>query len=102
MVAAMVWVGAQDLPTEVIRYADRVLHNGHVLTMDQDMPPFSVTEAVAIRDGRIMAVGEDSRILRMAGPDTERVDLAGKTLMPGFVDTHSHPNSYALSHHARE
>jgi predicted amidohydrolase YtcJ len=102
MVGTMVWVGAQDLPPEVIRYADRVLHNGHVLTMDQDMPPFSVTEAVAIRDGRIMAVGEDSRILRMAGPDTERVDLAGKTLMPGFVDTHSHPNSYALSHHARE
>jgi len=96
------FLSGQDLPPEVIRYADMILHNGKVLTMDQDMPPFTVTEAVAIREGKIMAVGQDSRILRMAGPDTEKVDMAGRTILPGFVDSHSHPNSYALSHHARE
>ncbi|MEE2821420.1 MAG: amidohydrolase family protein [Acidobacteriota bacterium] len=95
-------VNGQDLPPEVIRYADMIMHTGQVLTMDHDMPPFLVTEAIAIRDGRIMAVGKDNRILRMAGPDTKKVDLAGKTVLPGFVDSHSHPNSYALSHHARE
>lgn len=41
------WVAqAQDLPPEVLRYADMVLYNGHVLTMDQDQPPFNVTQAV--------------------------------------------------------
>jgi len=93
---------AQDLPPEVLRYADMVLYNGHVLTMDQDQPPFNVTQAVALQDGRILAVGEDDRILRMAGPNTVRVDLDGKAVLPGIVDTHSHPNSYALRHYEKE
>ena len=99
------WLGfaqAQNLPAEVLRYADMVLYNGQILTMDRDQPPITVTEAVALRDGRILAVGEDDRILQMAGPDTARVDLAGKTVTPGFVDTHSHPNSYALRHYRDE
>ena len=66
---------AQDLPPEVLRYADMVLYNGHVLTMDRDQPPITVVEALALRDGRIMAVGEEDRILKMAGPKTVKVDL---------------------------
>jgi len=93
---------AQDLPPEVLRYADMVLYNGHVLTMDQDQPPVNVTQAVALQDGRVLAVGEDDRILRMAGPNTVRVDLDGKAVLPGIVDTHSHPNSYALRHYEKE
>ena len=93
---------AQSLPPEVLRYADMVLYNGQVLTMDRDQPPINVTQAVAVRDGRILAVGEDDRILKMAGPDTVRVDLEGKAVVPGFVDTHSHPNSYALRHYRDE
>ncbi|MCK5352649.1 hypothetical protein KAJ77_08710, partial [bacterium] len=88
----------QELPPEVLSYADIVLYNGQVLTMDRDQPPINVTQAVAVRDGRILAVGEDDRILQMAGPNTLQVDLQGKAVMPGVVDTHSHPNSYALFH----
>jgi len=63
-----VWVAqAQDLAPEVLHYAEMVFYNGHVLTMDRDQPPFTVTEALAVRDGRILAVGDDDRILRMAG-----------------------------------
>ena len=93
---------AQNLPPEVLRFADMVLYNGQVLTMDRDQPPINVTQAVAVRDGRILAVGEDDRILKMAGPNTVRVDLGGKAVVPGFVDTHSHPNSYALRHYRDE
>ena len=89
---------AQDLPAEVLRYADLVLYNGYILTMDQDQPPINVAEGVAVRDGRILAVGDDDRILKMAGPNTEKIDLEGKSVMPGVIDTHSHPNSYALFH----
>ena len=93
---------AQDLPPEVLRYADTILYNGQVLTMDRDQPPITVVEAVALRDGKIMAVGENDRILSMAGPDTARVDLDGKTVIPGVVDTHSHPNAYAVRHYSSE
>ena len=93
---------AQQLPPEVVEYADRVLYNGYVLTMDSDKPPFTVAQAVAIRDGRIMAVGEDDRISRMAGPNTLRTNLRGKAVIPGIVDTHSHPNRYALRHYEQE
>jgi predicted amidohydrolase YtcJ len=75
-----------------------VLYNTQVLTMDRDRPPINVVQAVAVRDGRILAVGENDRILGMAGPATLKVDLDGKAVLPGFVDTHSHPNSYALFH----
>ena len=87
---------AQDLPPEILRYADLVLYNGQVLTMDRDQPPINVTEAVAIRDGRILAAGDDDRILQMAGPDTQRVDLEGKAVVPGFVDTHAHMDREGL------
>ena len=89
---------AQQLPEEVIRYADRVFYNGQVLTMDGDGTNFSVAQAVAIRDGRIMAVGNDARTLRMAGPETVKIDLEGRTLMPGVIDTHSHPEGAAKRH----
>ncbi len=98
-----VWaVQAQDLPAEVLRYADTVLYNGQVMTMDRDQPPINVVQAIALRDGRVLAVGESDRILKMAGPDTIRVDLEGKTVIPGVVDTHSHPNQYALRHYRDE
>lgn len=93
---------AQQLPPEVLRYADTVLYNGQVLTMDRDQPPINVTQAIAVRDGRILAVGDSDRILKMAGPDTIRVDLEGRAVIPGFIDTHSHPNRYALSHYREE
>lgn len=67
--------------------SDLILHNGKILTVDSD---FSVAEAVAVRSGRFAVVGEDERVLATAGPDTRIVDLNGKTVLPGFNDTHSH------------
>jgi predicted amidohydrolase YtcJ len=64
-----------------------VLLNGKVRTMD---PRSSVAEAVAIRGGKILAVGDSATIRSMAGPGTRTVDLAGKTVVPGLIDTHTH------------
>jgi hypothetical protein len=71
-----------DIPDVLIRYADLVMFNGQVLTVDVE---FSVAEAVAVRDGRILAVGGDDQVLALAGPGTERVDLAGRTVTPGYI-----------------
>ncbi len=80
-------VAQQSLPPEVIAYPDLVFHNGKVLTADEK---FTIAEAVAVRDGKFLAVGTNERILAMAGPKTQRFDLAGRSLLPGFVDTHLH------------
>ena len=72
---------------KVLGYPDLILHNGRIVTADA---AFTIAEAVAIRDGRFLAVGRSDEILRLAGPDTEMVDLAGKTVLPGLIDTHAH------------
>jgi len=69
-------------PHLLIKYADLILFNGMVLTVDQN---FSSTEAIAVRDGRVLAVGNSSDMLALAGPETIRVDLKGRTATPGFI-----------------
>ena len=88
-------VSQQALPPEVIAYADLILHNGKILTADDR---FTIAQAVAIRDGKFLAVGQNSRILAMAGPVTQKIDLRGKTVTPGFLDTHYHLDDYAIRH----
>ncbi len=80
-----------DLPPEVLHYADMIVYNGKVLTADDD---FTVAEALAVRDGKFLAVGDSSRIQRMAGPNTRQIDLQGKTVIPGIIDTHFHLDRY--------
>ncbi len=67
--------------------ADVIYHNARVITID---PQFGVAQAVAIADGKILAVGTDADIRKLAGSSTKQVDLGGKTLMPGFYDNHIH------------
>ena len=67
--------------------ADRVFINGKVLTMASKTP---MAQAVAIKDGRILAIGSTSRITRFQGDATQITDLNGKVLMPGFFQTHAH------------
>jgi predicted amidohydrolase YtcJ len=85
----------QDLPPEVLAYPQTILFGGKILTVDDR---FSMVQALAIRGERILAVGDDARILKMVGPDTEKIDLQGKTVIPGLIDTHYHLGDYVLRH----
>lgn len=69
-------------------FADTVLFNGEVFTVDARQP---WAEAVAVTDGRIVAVGDNETILAYADEATTRVDLDGMLLLPGFQDAHIHP-----------
>lgn len=80
---ASVCAAAQSTATT----ADAIYINGKVLTVDAGN---RTAEAVAVRDGRIQAVGRRGDIEALAGPGTRVVDLQGKTMIPGFVDAHSH------------
>lgn len=67
--------------------ADLILCNARVLTMDPARP---TATAVAVQSGRIAAVGDDGAIMALAGPATRVIDAGGRTVLPGFVESHLH------------
>lgn len=67
-------------------FADLILINGNVITLEEKL-----AEAVAVRDGKIIFVGLSEDCLSYKGSDSEIIDLNGKTLMPGFIESHGHP-----------
>ena len=67
--------------------ADLALINGKIITVDEQ---FSYAEAVSVKDGKIQVVGSTAEIKKLTGPETEVVDLKGKTVMPGLYDSHLH------------
>jgi hypothetical protein len=73
--------------------ADLVLLNGNVLTVDADD---SVAEAVAVKNGRIVAVGDSGEVSKTIGKETRIIDLKGRTVLPGLIDSHMHPGSYGV------
>jgi len=68
--------------------ADAIYTGGPILTMRGASPEYA--EALAVKDGTILAVGRKADVARHSGPTTRQVDLAGHTLLPGFIDTHGH------------
>lgn len=79
------------VPPAAGEYADMILMNGNILTVD---PEDSIVAAVAVKDGRIVATGSYRTIEQLRGPATVAVDLKGKTVTPGFVDSHLHMHYY--------
>jgi len=67
--------------------SELVLYNGRITTLDRQRPE---AEAVAMRDGRFVAVGGEREVMASAGPDAKRVDLKGRRVIPGLIDSHMH------------
>ena len=67
---------------------DLILFNGNIITIDQRRPR---AQAVAIADGRFLAVGANEKVRALATGRTKKIDLAGATVVPGFIDAHTHP-----------
>ncbi len=74
--------------------ADTVLINGKILTVDDQS---SIRDAIAVRGGRILAVGSTADIRKLTGPSTRSIDLQGRTVIPGLIDSHLHAIRAALS-----
>ena len=81
-VAGVALLQAQQAPP-----ADIVLTNGKIITVDDR---FSIAQAIAIRGDRFVAVGTNQDITRLAGPNTRRIDLRGRAVVPGLIDNHAH------------
>jgi predicted amidohydrolase YtcJ len=73
--------------------ADTIFQGGKIVTVD---PQFRVADSLAIRGDRILGAGSRAEIARLAGPATRRIDLQGKTVLPGLIDSHVHAAEAAL------
>ncbi len=82
--AAPAWAQAPDV----------VLVNGKIVTVDQQS---SIRQALAVRDGKIVALGSTPEIQKLAGPKSRVIDLQGRTVIPGLIDSHLHAIRAALS-----
>jgi len=94
---------AQDistLPAAIIQYADTVYINSTIVTLDDhtmNANPGTIAQAMAVRDERIIGLGTNDEMLKYAGPETKVVDLLGKMMIPGIVESHVHPQGAALN-----
>ena len=74
---------------------DTILYNGRIWTVDEKLPR---AEALAISNGRIFAIGTNDEVLALVAPGTRKIDLAWKTVLPGFNDAHAHPIYSGVEH----
>ena len=79
--------------------ADFIFYNGKIVTVDDK---FTVAEALAVKAGKIAAVGSTAEVEKVAGDSTVRIDLKGKSVIPGLIDTHSHVHDYAVGNFGKE
>jgi predicted amidohydrolase YtcJ len=73
---------------------DLIILNGKVITVDKD---FSIAEAIAVKDGKIVAVGKTNDIRKLIGESTEVLDLKGETMLPGINDAHAHLGMFGIA-----
>src|SRR5438552_10553182 len=73
---------------------DLILHNAKIATVDST---FSIKQAMAIQGNRIVSVGDDGEVLKLKGPRTRLLDLHGRLVLPGLIDSHTHPTGAAMT-----
>ena len=75
------------------RAVDLIVHHGKIVSVDDR---FSIYEAMAVTDGKIVAIGSNDEILKSKSDQTQLVDLGGKVVLPGLIDSHTHPTGASM------
>lgn len=92
MLLATIWCATAVAQT--CQDADLLLHNGHIVTMNAAQ---SVVGAMTVRDGRILALGDNNTLARCATSRIQSLDLHGRTVLPGLIDVHTHAMEWVKS-----
>ncbi|MFN8546322.1 MAG: amidohydrolase family protein [Candidatus Binatia bacterium] len=82
----------------MLGYPETIVHNAKIVTVDDhsfESKVGTVAKAMAVRDGKILALGTDEDIKALAGPKTKVINLGGRTVVPGFIAVHNHPMDWA-------
>ena len=100
IVLATGWGWAQQANVAAkLGYPQMIVYNGKVVTVDDasfESRVGTIVQAMAIRDGKILATGNNAEIRALAGPQTQSIDLQGRTVLPSFIMTHEHPTDWAF------
>ena len=84
----------------LLGYPDLIVHNAKIVTMDDatfESRVGTIGQAMALRGDKVLAVGSNSEIRALAGPQTRQMDLKGRTVLPSFIMTHEHPTDWAFA-----
>jgi predicted amidohydrolase YtcJ len=90
-----------QVPALVLAYPEIIVHNGRIVSMDDRTltdKVGTIAQALAVRNGTILAMGANAEVLALRGPKTRVIDLKGRTVLPGIIDPHSHFHDYANAH----
>ncbi|MCH7979067.1 MAG: amidohydrolase family protein [Acidobacteria bacterium] len=90
------WAQQTDV-NSLLGHPQMILHNGKIVSMDDDSFEArvgTITQAMAVRDGKILATGSNDVIRALAGPETQSIDLQGRTVLPSLILTHEHPTDW--------
>ncbi|HWP84663.1 MAG TPA: amidohydrolase family protein [Terriglobia bacterium] len=93
------------VPSKLVQYPDQIIYNAKIVTMDNldpMGPPGNIYQAMAIRGDLIQFLGTNDEMLALAGPQTQKLDMKGRTVVPGLIDTHNHLHNGFVSRWANE
>jgi len=86
-----------SVPSELVHYPETIVTNGVIYTMDNkellSSNPGSIVQSIVIRQGKVFAMGSNLDMMKLKGPRTRIIDVKGKTVIPGIIETHVHPES---------
>ena len=102
--SCLLWTGmatAQNVtaPSILVTYPEMIIHNAKIVPMSDsgfNQNTGAAVKAMAVRGGKILALGTDAEMLALAGPNTRKVDIKGRTIIPGIINTHSHMHDHSL------
>jgi predicted amidohydrolase YtcJ len=93
------WGQERDIAA-ILGYPQTILHNAKIITVSDDTTTSNIgdiVQAMAIRNGKILATGTDVDMLALAGPETRKIDLKERTVVPGIIGVHNHPQDWVHS-----
>ncbi len=93
-----VWGWAQGVDVAAkLGYPQMIVYNGKIVTMDDasfESRVGTIVQAMAVRDGKILEMGTNAEVRALAGPQTQTIDLKGRTVLPSFIMSHEHPTDW--------
>lgn len=100
LLTTVIWAQSPQEIAARLGYPQKIVYNAKIVTVDDASfnPTLgTIAQAMAIRDKKILAVGSNTEIRALAGPQTQLIDLRGRTVVPGFILVHNHPFDYVIA-----
>ncbi|MSO21640.1 MAG: hypothetical protein EXQ56_14545, partial [Acidobacteria bacterium] len=107
--SCLLWTGmataqTTTAPSILVSYPDLIIHNAKIVPMTDvgfNQNTGTAVQAMAVRQEKILALGTNAEMLALAGPATRKIDLKGRTVIPGIINTHSHMHDHSIGRWSR-